>query len=600
MAAPSAASGGASGMSLGGGPPEAATTVPVGGGSSGASPDGEAAEGAATVPVGGGQGPASLMAQTGDAAEPCMEDLFSEPSADEGDFWGAVDEDCDARAKQQEAQALMLVAQKFRDDARRTREARAQIGAWAPLTPQKPKQTLISRFMVDTPSPPAAQDRPLEGRRGRRGPRRPCYMNAAEREQAIKKEAIRQQDEALRIQALELESQAKAAEELSKEAAAVASQAITILEPDDAVSDVVKAAEVLQVIRRRGRGRPPHTAEQKAAAKERKAKVKAQKGKLQPEDRERMQTPSAIARGMIVDRVDALSKQVDNYTTDGFWSLAEDLCGAPASMLKRFAKPEERAKLSRYLDARGPERSEEDGTKKKTYESPVKDVYDYVKAWKDRQEEIGFELNQEDLVDEFELELESRAFDLKESGADVKLLSEMEKRLAKLTSPANRKYARARLGSWCGVVEHKPSNVVPFTAAENDLICKLSYQAWDWLVDLLMTASVDELQGFVADAQGLVDNRQQLAVVAQDASPVYLDCSAGKVLVRTSFLDERQKRRGLRLAAQDPNAPVPEIMSVAQPSDAVGSSRREKNRWAPAIDARLPATCVQRALAAHA
>eukprot|EP00959_Pyramimonas_sp_CCMP1952_P424955 8901094-Pyramimonas_sp.AAC.1 len=69
-----------------------------------------------------------------------------------------------------------------------------------------------------------------------------------------------------------------------------------------------------------------------------------------------------------------------------------------------------------------------------------------------------------------------------------------------------------------------------------------------------MTASVDELQGFVADAQGLVDNRQQLAVVAQDASPVYLDCSAGKVLVRTSFLDERQKRRGLRLAAQEDTA----------------------------------------------
>ncbi|CAK0899969.1 unnamed protein product [Prorocentrum cordatum] len=511
--------------------------------------------------------------QTGCAAEPCVEDLFSEgPSGDEGAFWGAVDKDCDARAKQQEAQALMLVSQKLREDARRTREVRAQLG---PSTPQKAKQSLISRFMADTPSPPAAQEGTLEGRRGRRGPKHPCYMNAEEREQAIKKKAIRQQDESLRIQALELESQAKAAEELSNEAAAVASQAIAILEPHDVVSDLAEASEVLQVIARRGRGRPPHTAEQKAAAKERKAKVKAQKGKLQPEDRERMQTPSATARSMIVDRVDALSKEVDNYTTNEFWSLAEDLCGVPASMLKRFAKPEEREKLSRYLDARGPERFistdtgcrlSKDGAKKKTYESPVKDVYDYVKAWKDRQEEIGFELNQEDLVDEFELELESRVFDLKE-------------RLAKLAAPGNRKYARARLGSWCGVVEHKPSNVVPFTAAENDLICKLSYQAWDWLVDLLMTATADELQGFVADAQGLVENRRQLAVIAQGASPVYLDCSTGKVLVRTSFLDERQKRRRLRLAAQkDPSAPVPEIMSVAQPSDAVGSSRREKNR----------------------
>ena len=65
-----------------------------------------------------------------------------------------------------------------------------------------------------------------------------------------------------------------------------------------------------------------------------------------------------------------------------------------------------------------------------------------------------------------------------------------------------------------------------------------------------MTATADELQGFVADAQGLVENRRQLAIIAQDASPVYLDCSTGKVLVKTSFLDERQKRRRLRLAAQ--------------------------------------------------
>ena len=380
MAAPGAPSAGASGMSLGGELAEAATTVPVesgregaglmaqtaalgaaGAGASGVSPDGEAAGAATTVPVGGGQEAASLVAQTWSAVEPCLEDLFSEgPSEDEGDFWDAVEKDCDARAKQQEAQALLLVSRKLREDALRTREARAQLGPWTPSTPQKAKLTLISRFTTGTPSPPAVQEGPLEGRRGRRGAKHPCYMNAEERELATKKAAIRQQDEALRVEAIQLETQAKAAEELSKEAAAVASQAIAILEKDDAGSDLAKAAEVLQVIGRRGRGRPPHTAEQGAAAQERKAKVKAQKGKLEPEDRERVQTPSATARSMIVNRVDALSKQFDNYTTNEFWTLAEDLCGVPASMLKRFAKPEEREKLSRYLDARGPERSERD------------------------------------------------------------------------------------------------------------------------------------------------------------------------------------------------------------------------------------------------
>ena len=135
------------------------------------------------------------------------------------------------------------------------------------------------------------------------------------------------------------------------------------------------------------------------------------------------------------------------------------------------------------------------------------------------------------------------------------------------------------MGHCCGVVEHKPSNVVPFTAAENDLICKLSYQAWDWLIDLLMTAPVDELKGFVADAEGFAANRKDVAIIAQDASPVYLDVSTGRILVKTEFLDERQKRRRERqYSSVDPTAEVPDIQYVQKPSDAVGSSRREKNR----------------------
>ena len=112
------------------------------------------------------------------------------------------------------------------------------------------------------------------------------------------------------------------------------------------------------------------------------------------------------------------------------------------------------------------------------------------------------------------------------------------------------------------------------------MICKLSYQAWDWLVNLLMTGSEEDLGGFVADAAGLVANRSSIAVVAQDASPVHLDVSTGKVLVRHSFLDDRQRRRRERkLKAKNPAAfSVPETTSVKCPSDAVGASRREKNR----------------------
>ena len=57
-----------------------------------------------------------------------------------------------------------------------------------------------------------------------------------------------------------------------------------------------------------------------------------------------------------------------------------------------------------------------------------------------------------------------------------------------------------------------------------------------------MRGTSEELQGFVVDAEGLVDHRKDIAVVTQDASPVYLDMSTGKVLVKESFLDERRNR----------------------------------------------------------
>ena len=49
-----------------------------------------------------------------------------------------------------------------------------------------------------------------------------------------------------------------------------------------------------------------------------------------------------------------------------------------------------------------------DGGKKKTFESPFKDAMDRLRAWSHRQLETGFDLNQEDLVDEFQLALANR------------------------------------------------------------------------------------------------------------------------------------------------------------------------------------------------
>ena len=76
----------------------------------------------------------------------------------------------------------------------------------------------------------------------------------------------------------------------------------------------------------------------------------------------------------------------------------------------------------------------------------------------------------------------------------------------------------------------KKGNVVPFTAAENDCICKLSWQSWDFLVHLLATGTAEELKPYMYDAELFTQPhiRKSLVVVAQDATPVYLDPSTGK------------------------------------------------------------------------
>jgi len=63
-----------------------------------------------------------------------------------------------------------------------------------------------------------------------------------------------------------------------------------------------------------------------------------------------------------------------------------------------------------------------------------------------------------------------------------------------------------------------------FSAAENDMIIKLSWQAWDWLVDRIARASADELRRFVSEPERLIKNRAKIAIVAQVPGSVYLDC----------------------------------------------------------------------------
>ena len=105
----------------------------------------------------------------------------------------------------------------------------------------------------------------------------------------------------------------------------------------------------------------------------------------------------------------------------------------------------------------------------------------------------------------------------------------------------NARYAKAHLLHFCKLSERTPGNVVPFTAAENDLTCMLSWQDMDWLQYLIATGSPKELRKYVADPEGMIKNRHKESLCFQYAVPVYLDLSTGKVAVRYDSLDERRQ-----------------------------------------------------------
>ena len=61
------------------------------------------------------------------------------------------------------------------------------------------------------------------------------------------------------------------------------------------------------------------------------------------------------------------------------------------------------------------------------------------------------------------------------------------------------------------------------------------------------------------------ENRKSLVVVAQDATPVYLDASTGKILIKAETLDELRHRRLAKKAVQSGRAEcVVELTGVGE------------------------------------
>ena len=273
----------------------------------------------------------------------------------------------------------------------------------------------------------------------------------------------------------------------------------------------------------RKRGRPPLTEKEKADRAV--LRIGKDHHKLRPEVRMRIETPDAKTRKRIVERLHELAAEreaaVQPSSRSVFWSECQRKFGIPAAMLKRIASAGEVSKLENWLamedkrqSKRGNNRFWEhfiskdqgirlgpEGVKKKTFVSPFEAEELQLKSWIRREEEQGHDLEVTDLVDEFILILESQVCDMEEKKgalgglpkADDKKLTLCKERLSKLGTPHNKKYLGARLLYACIFVTRRPGNVVPFTTAENDCICKLSWQSWDWLTHVLATGTAEQL-----------------------------------------------------------------------------------------------------------
>ena len=97
-----------------------------------------------------------------------------------------------------------------------------------------------------------------------------------------------------------------------------------------------------------------------------------------------------------------------------------------------------------------------------------------------------------------------------------------------MLKPSVVKQTRPRLAA---VLHHSSrirGNVVTLSPEEANLICLLTLQSWDWMVNLIATGTEEALSAIVADPAAFVANRLNTVCVFQDAVPVCLDASTGK------------------------------------------------------------------------
>ena len=318
--------------------------------------------------------------------------------------------------------------------------------------------------------------------------------------------------------------------------------------------------------------------------------------------------PSAQTRKDIVEAAARVEQSIpSDKPGNEVWRELEAATGHTKHQLKAWIIEDGSQKLDRWLEAEKKRREsaggarirkrfhstdkgvrmKADGSKKQTKPDPFAAQTENVGKWARGEQLKGIELNATDLLDEFCVVLDTERFELACDGERGELSAEQQKRhdllvkaLAMINTKHGRNYRLGRLKAKTGFVERKPGNVMPMTEAEADLVVELTWQSLDCLTNMLMTGSAEQLASFVAEPETLIQERESIAMIFEDAVPVYLDPSTGKVLVAFEHLDDENRRRAqqlLRRTGKTAQASRLEL-DFAPAGQAKGASRRDKNR----------------------
>jgi len=260
-----------------------------------------------------------------------------------------------------------------------------------------------------------------------------------------------------------------------------------------------------------------------------------------------------------------------------YWRHVSDSTGFTAVQVRQWLKPDHRRRLELWLEGQAALRQRrscsrwlrfksldtgcrmgKDGEKKKTRPDLFDIFYPTLRQWSVEQRSAGWDISGEDLLDEYMDMAESELWRLEDLMLAGPLSDENKKWLAALRSRLesmkikNSKYKiKARVKCMTGFTEGKPGLASPLQPAEVDCILGLTWQSWDYKLNLMFTGSAKEIEHEVIDSEAWVAERESVVLVFWDAVPVYLDPSVGTILVDIDdLLDLRKREEARRMKAK--------------------------------------------------